>query len=81
MVIDETAVPSIYWEPREPRLNRQGLVADLKARRGDRRGFSFQSGTSFEREGAVMAFSTKQVQALRRHPRPCPYPNPRDQWP
>ncbi len=30
MVIDETAVPSIYWEPREPRLNRQGLVADLK---------------------------------------------------
>jgi hypothetical protein len=29
-VIDEAAVPSIYWEPREPRLNRQGLVADLK---------------------------------------------------
>lgn len=30
MVIDEKAVPSIYWEPREPRLNRQGLLADLK---------------------------------------------------
>jgi hypothetical protein len=30
MVIDEAAVPSIYWEPREPRLNRQGLTADLK---------------------------------------------------
>jgi Siphovirus Gp157 len=30
MVIDEAAVPSVYWEPREPRLNRQGLVADLK---------------------------------------------------
>jgi hypothetical protein len=30
LVIDETAVPSIYWEPREPRLNRQGLVTDLK---------------------------------------------------
>jgi hypothetical protein len=30
MVIDEAAVPSIYWEPREPRLNRQELVSDLK---------------------------------------------------
>ncbi len=30
MLIDEAAVPSIYWEPREPRLDRQGLVADLK---------------------------------------------------
>ena len=30
MVIDEAAVPSIYWQPREPRLNRQGLANDLK---------------------------------------------------
>ena len=30
MVIDEAAVPSIYWEPRAPRLNRQGLASDLK---------------------------------------------------
>ena len=30
MVIDEAAVPSVYWEPREPRLNRQGLAADLR---------------------------------------------------
>ncbi len=30
VVLDEAAVPSIYWEPREPRLNRQGLVANLK---------------------------------------------------
>ena len=30
MVIDEAAVPKIYWEPREPRLNRQELASELK---------------------------------------------------
>jgi len=30
MVIDEAAVPSIYWEPRDPKLDRQGLLSDLK---------------------------------------------------
>jgi len=30
MVIDEAAVPSIYWQPSEPRLNRQELANDIK---------------------------------------------------
>jgi Siphovirus Gp157 len=30
MVINEAAVPSIYWKPREPHLNRQELANDLK---------------------------------------------------
>jgi Siphovirus Gp157 len=30
LVLDETAVPSIYWEPREPRLKRQELLGELK---------------------------------------------------
>ena len=30
LVLDEAAVPSIYWEPRDPRLNRQGLRATSK---------------------------------------------------
>ena len=30
MVLDEEAVPSIYWQPSEPRLNRQELASDLK---------------------------------------------------
>ena len=30
VVIDEDAVPKIYWEPSEPRLRRQVLANDLK---------------------------------------------------
>jgi hypothetical protein len=30
MVINEEAVPKIYWEPSEPRLRRQVLACDLK---------------------------------------------------
>jgi hypothetical protein len=30
MVIDETAVPSIYWQPSAPRLKRQELLSELK---------------------------------------------------
>ena len=30
VVVDEGAVPEPYWEPREPRLNRAGVLADLK---------------------------------------------------
>jgi hypothetical protein len=30
LLVDEAAVPSIYWEPREPRLNRQELLNELK---------------------------------------------------
>ena len=31
LVLDEAAVPSIYWEPREPRLDRQELLNELKS--------------------------------------------------
>ena len=30
VVLDEGAVPATYWEPREPRLDRLGLLNDLK---------------------------------------------------
>ena len=30
MVIDEAAVPSIYWQPSAPRLKRQELLSELK---------------------------------------------------
>src|SRR5690242_2941534 len=30
LVLDEASVPSLYWEPGQPRLNRQGLLTDLR---------------------------------------------------
>jgi hypothetical protein len=30
VVVDEDAIPLAYWEPREPRLNRQALLTELK---------------------------------------------------
>jgi hypothetical protein len=30
VVLNENAVPSIYWQPGEPRLKRQRLASDLK---------------------------------------------------
>jgi Siphovirus Gp157 len=30
LVLDEAVVPSIYWQPSAPRLDRQGLLSELK---------------------------------------------------
>ena len=30
LILDEAAVPSIYWQPAAPKLNRQGLLSELK---------------------------------------------------
>src|SRR5690348_12685510 len=30
LILDEAAVPSIYWQPVAPKLNRQGLLSELK---------------------------------------------------
>ena len=30
LVLDEAAVPSIFWQPSAPKLNRQGLLSELK---------------------------------------------------
>ena len=30
VVVDEAAIPLAYWEPRDPRLNRQAILSELK---------------------------------------------------
>jgi hypothetical protein len=30
LVLDEAVVPSIYWQPVAPQLDRQGLLSELK---------------------------------------------------
>jgi len=51
-VLDEAAVPNIYWEPREPRLNRQGLLSDLK-------GGTEVSGVALSNPEPVLSVRTK----------------------
>ena len=52
LVLDEAAVPSIYWEPREPRLNRQELLNELK-------GGAEVSGVALSNPEPVLSVRTK----------------------
>ena len=63
VVLNEDAVPSIYWQPSEPRLKRQNLADELK------NGAEIEGVALSDPErvlSVVMGFSAKQVQALRR---------------
>src|SRR5262249_54013223 len=66
LVLDEGVVPSVYWQPVPPKLNRYGLLAELKAGAEIKGVALFRSRACFECEDTVMGFSAKQVQALRR---------------
>jgi hypothetical protein len=80
MVIDEAAVPSIYWQPSAPRLKRQELLTELKDGAAIE-GVAPPIRNRFEREGAVMGFSAKQLQALRRNLRRQAHSHASGQWP
>ena len=52
LVLDEAAVPSIYWQPVAPRLNRQELLSELKG------GAEIQ-GVSLSNPDPVLSVRTK----------------------
>src|SRR5690242_5707526 len=52
LVLDEAVVPSIYWQPSEPRLNRQELLSDLK-------GGTEVSGVALSNPEPVLSVRTK----------------------
>jgi Rad52/22 family double-strand break repair protein/Gp157 protein len=66
VVLNEEEVPSLYWEPREPRLKRQELASQGRDRSGGCH--PLQSRTGFECEDPLMVFSVKQLRALQRKP-------------
>ena len=67
VVLNEDAVPSIYWQPGEPRLKRQELAVDLKQGAEVAGAALSNPEPIFEREGTVMGFSARQTLALRRN--------------
>jgi len=52
LVLDETAVPSIYWQPVAPKLNRQELLSELK-------GGAEISGVSLSNPEPILSVRTK----------------------
>ena len=67
LVLDEAAVPSIYWQPSRAAAQPAGAAERAQRGRRHQRCYPLQSRTGFEREDTVMGFSAKQVQALRRN--------------
>ena len=66
VVVDENAIPSPYWVPREPRLDRLGLLNDLKTGLPVAGAELSNPEPVLDREDQVMSFSDKQVRALSR---------------
>ena len=81
LVIDEQAVPSIYWQPVRPQAQAPGAPERAQTGHRNHRRHPLQSGAGVEREDTVMGFSAKQVQALRRSLNQPARPHARGQWP
>ena len=65
VVLNEDAVPSIYWQPSEPRLNRQELAYELK-QGAEIAGVALSNPEPvLSVRTRVMGFSAKQVHLLR----------------
>jgi hypothetical protein len=52
IVVDEARIPAQYWEPREPRLNKLAILAELK-------GGGFVDGTALSNPQSTLSIRVK----------------------
>ena len=67
LVLDELAVPSIYWQPVRPQAQASGATQRTQTGQRNHRRYPLQSRAGVEREDTVMGFSAKQLKTLQRN--------------
>ena len=79
LVLDELAVPSIYWQPVAPRLNRQELLSELKEG-ADIKGVTLSNTEPVLSVRTNNGFLSKTSAGAKAQSGKPPYPHARGAW-